>query len=212
VASARSALALLRKAETAADPSTALRLATSAWSQAHRSTAKNRLVVKRQAADLVIELANRAIIDGDNASRAQAGRALSMLKHNFGGRMKNPKKGAMPRAGVQPPALKKYWATRRRAKKSVRDPAHKRLVKSLSSHFASDEAILKRRRRKNPTRAFRLIIRKGTQSLYLSKVGDKFVSSGLPRRFSTVESARTSARDLANRFAVLKGWTFYAKP
>ena len=119
---------------------------------------------------------------------------------------------AKPKKGVMPPALKKYWATRRRVKKSVRDPAHKRLVKSLSSHFASDEAILKRRRRKNPTRTFRLIIRKGAQSLYLSKVGDKFVSSGLPRRFSTVEGARGAAHALAKRFAVLRGWAFFAKP
>lgn len=56
------------------------------------------------------------------------------------------------KSGKMPAALAKYWKTHKRKKtrkaKTVRDPAHRKLVKSLRSHFASDEAMM---RRKNPT-------------------------------------------------------------
>lgn len=103
---------------------------------------------------------------------------------------------AKQKKGVMPPALKRYWASRRKSK-AVKSKAHRK-------HATP------KRRKKNPVSMFRLAIKKGGQTLYLRATGDKFSKSGPFKRYATPSGAKGAAQSLASRYASLKGWTFYA--
>lgn len=129
-----------------------------------------------------------------------------------------------------PAALARYWAKRRaeekrspipmnkfaRRKKSVRDPAHKKLVRQLSSHFASDEAMMRSKRKKNPFanpaahRGYKLVI--VTPSGRLHYAGGKFSAKLPPVIFPTSESARGAALEMRAKHSVLKRYSFLASP
>jgi len=121
---------------------------------------------------------------------------------------------AKPKKGVEPPALKAYRLAKKRRKNPVRDPAHKRLVKSLASHFSSDEKNAKRRtRRKNPAPRdlFRLAIKKGGQTLYLKTSGEKFAKVGPFKRYATPQGVLGAAQAIAEKYAnSLRGWKMYS--
>jgi len=121
-----------------------------------------------------------------------------------------------------PPGLARYWkAHKKRARKAksataVRDPQHRKLVKSIRSHFAMDEAKLRVRRRVNPIAVFKIAIQKGTRRasrLYLARDDDKFTTKAKARTFSTLTAAKIEGRRLHKQYsAQLKHYTMLIVP
>lgn len=115
-----------------------------------------------------------------------------------------------------PPGLRRYWSKMKGKKaRKVRDPKHKRLLKSLGSHFASDEKAERRRKKsmprrsrrmRNPVAVFKLGIQKGARKatrLYLARDTDKFSASAAPRTFSSIGAAKEAARAASKRYGKL---------
>lgn len=65
------------------------------------------------------------------------------------------------------------------------------------------------KRRKNPS-GVRLVIVKGKETLHYDG-HDKFTKTGPAHRFPSVDAARVVAKRLAKKFAMLRGWKFYAR-
>lgn len=118
-----------------------------------------------------------------------------------------------PKKGVMPPALARYWKNKR--KQRVRDPAHKKLVRNLRSHFASDEAMARRRnphRRSQGRLMWKFEIAKGNTRLCLLRDGKNFGERAPYKLFSNSREIQTTANHLAKKFPILAGWKFYAVP
>lgn len=96
-----------------------------------------------------------------------------------------------PKKGVMPPALKRYWASRRKKK---------RVIKAS-----------KRTRARNPHGLFKLIIRKSGHTLTYD--GVKFSSKVRnPPLFSTTAGATHVARKMLRKHPSLRTYQFLAVP
>lgn len=95
-------------------------------------------------------------------------------------RKRNPK-------GVMPPALKKYWASRRK-KTRLRNP----------------------KRRRNPIPTQHVLLAQRSGGPVLKYTGAKFASKGHAARFQTKDAALSVARSLRAQFAALKPYRMWA--
>lgn len=123
-----------------------------------------------------------------------------------------------PKKGVMPPALKKYWASRRHKKersylrsKSKEDAGVMRRVQSANEKLKRRMATWKT----NPKRGrlmFRFEIQKGASKLFLRRDHKTFAKTGPFALFATASHMQSVANSLARKFPTLQGWKFYATP
>lgn len=126
-----------------------------------------------------------------------------------------------PKKGVMPPALKRYWANKRklfagRTVKSSR-PKSRRQLAAVDRYLRKNVEYVPGlgHRRKNPKRGrlmFRFEIQKGASKLFLRRDHKTFAKTGPFALFATASHMQSVANSLARKFPMLQGWKFYATP